>query len=238
MRRTKMLLLPSANTLKSYTGKATGEVGITEMMKKRLQAELQCLTDMDKFVSVQIDEVALRAQEIYLKNYETYIGGVDYGGVLDATKAGSKLANKMLTFNVSGLAANYSSPFGVFLVKDLTSEQLLELTKYVVTELEKLGFFVFQLVTDNLSVNTRLFKLLNPNESTLKCEVPHPTDPSRTIHLCFDSSHIIKNIRNQFIDKNLKKKTTRTLISVTSSRCMKHKKTLFFAQFDTSAKNI
>lgn len=76
-------------------------------------------------------------------------------------------------------------------------------------KLESYGFRVICLVTDNLSVNVKMFHLLNDGISFPI--VPHPVDAVaasarlpcifRPLFLSFDPCHVIKNVRNQFIDR-------------------------------------
>ena len=66
------------------------------------------------------------------------------------------LANKLLMFAINGLSASFTIPVGMLLVSSLTAEEL-KMTKYVIEKVEKLGFQVHQLVTDNLADNTKMY---------------------------------------------------------------------------------
>jgi hypothetical protein len=59
MRRSKLLLLPSVSTLRSYIGKSTGGVGFTPIAEKRLTYLAAILGEQEKEVSLEIDEMAL-----------------------------------------------------------------------------------------------------------------------------------------------------------------------------------
>jgi hypothetical protein len=59
MRRSKLLLLPSVSTLRSYIGKSTGDVGFTPIAEKRLTSLAAILGEQEKEVSLEIDEMAL-----------------------------------------------------------------------------------------------------------------------------------------------------------------------------------
>ncbi len=137
-----------------------------------------------------------------MKNVDKLIGHVYMAGVVKPKEEGA-LANKQLTFVINGLSKSYSIIVGYFLVKKLTATELMELTKHVIKELEELGYEVVGLVADNTATNTKMFKLLNP-EGVLAHDIPHRIDSKRRFFLSLDSSHIIKNVRNQFIDRPLK----------------------------------
>lgn len=110
----------------------------------------------------------------------------------------------LLVYAINGLSAPFTIPVGMFLVNSLTAENLLAMTKHVIFKVDKLGLSIVQIVTDNLAVNTKMYKLLCEEArpgSGLCNEVRHPLHPERFLFLRFDSSHVIKNIRNQFIDR-------------------------------------
>jgi hypothetical protein len=111
----------------------------------------------------------------------------------------------MLTFAINGLANSFCIVVGYFLVNKMTAEELSKPTLHILEVVEKIGFTVVGAVAYNFSTNTKMFKLINP-EGILAHEITHPNDPTRKLFISFDSSHIIKNVRNQFIDRPLKRK--------------------------------
>ena len=70
----------------------------------------------------------------------------------------------------------------------------------VINDIEKCDLFVEVLVTDNYPLNVRLFKLYSSDHKTLLPAVPHPTCPWRKLYLLFDFVHIIKSIRNNWLN--------------------------------------
>ena len=124
-----------------------------------MKMESKCLTEEQKTVSIMIEEVGIKGKQTYLKNIDKTIGGVDIAGVVEVEDPNA-LANKLLMFAINGLSASFTILVGMFLVCSLIAEELIKMTKYVIEEVEKLGFRVHQLVTDNLAVNTKMYKLL------------------------------------------------------------------------------
>jgi hypothetical protein len=53
-------------------------------------------------------------------------------------------------------------------------------------------------------VNVKLFKLLRTTTDTEDFKVTHPVAPGRPLFFAFDQTHVIKNVRNQAIDRPLK----------------------------------
>lgn len=52
-----ILILPSYNTISSYTGSSRGDVGVNELIKRRLSIEAEGLQPEEKLVSLQVDEM-------------------------------------------------------------------------------------------------------------------------------------------------------------------------------------
>ncbi len=178
---------------------------MTALVKKRLTNEAGRLSSVEKHASLITDEMTIKAMEKYDKNLQKFVGAVDLGGVTGSGSSG--LANKMLGFVLNGLNTRYKIPVAFFFVNNLTSEQLGDLTDHVINEVEECGFSVDRLVTDCLSVNVKMFTRLNGG--VLHPVVPHPVQKVadnevsiyRPFFLSFDSCHVIKNVRNQYLDR-------------------------------------
>lgn len=87
-----------------------------------------------------------------------------------------------------------------YFTRQLTGAQLNLLTKKVVVEVEESGFQILRIVTDNCSVNVNMMKEMC--NGPILSEISHPNDNNRPLYLSFDSSHILKNIRSQFLNKD------------------------------------
>ena len=59
---------------------------------------------------------------------------------------------------------------------------------------------VHVICTNNYPINVSLFKSFSPDQNTLTPEVIHPCDPSRPLFLIFDFVHILKTIRNNWLN--------------------------------------
>jgi hypothetical protein len=154
--------------------------------------------------NIALDEVAIKPNGTYVKHVDKLVGHVDMAGIVE-TKNENKLANKSLKFAINSLANSLCTIIvGYFLVNKMTAEELSKLTLHVIEEVERTGFVVVGAVADNASKNTKMFKMINPDQ-ILSHVIPHPNDAKRKLFLSFDSSHIIKNVRNQFIDRSLQR---------------------------------
>jgi hypothetical protein len=208
IRKSGMVLLPSPKTLRRYTGSSTADVGLTDLAVKALKAKKEELEQeikwiLGKKVHIVVDEVAIKPDECYLPNVDKFVGHVDMAGVVQPKEVG-KLANKLLTFAINGLSHSFCIIVGYFLVANLTAEELCQLSKHMIKEVESVGYSIEGMVADNASINTKMFKMLNPG-GKLSHVIDHPNSGERKFFVSFDSSHIIKNLRNQFIDRPLKR---------------------------------
>ena len=214
-RRNISLKLPSRTTLLRYMGNvsAINDVGMNPLIAGRIKAEVSSLyTKQEKMCSIIIDEMAIQQRLTYDKKGDKFVGAVDMGNIevnkpvhrkKSKKSKGSKvnktpvLANRLLCFVASGLSTSYRIPVAYFFTKQLKGKELYEIVKYVCNEVESLGLSVVRLVTDNLSVNSAMFRQLSGG--TMMPVVPHPVDEERDIFLSFDYCHIIKNVRSQLL---------------------------------------
>ncbi|KAH7940672.1 hypothetical protein HPB49_003537 [Dermacentor silvarum] len=76
------------------------------------------------------------------------------------------------------------------------------MTMEVLKVVEHVGFRVVRIVTDNHQTNVALFKRLN-EDGTLYHAVPHLLREGTPLYLSFDPNHLIKNIRTNFLEREL-----------------------------------
>ena len=113
----------------------------------------------------------------------------------------------------------------------LKAEEQTRLTLHTIARVESFGLRVERLSTDNLSTNVKMFALMNsgstPDGQAVPV-VPHPVDPVAAslkwpcifhpLVLSYDPVHILKNLRNQFMDRefviNGKEVSFKTILKV------------------------
>ena len=87
-------------------------------------------------------------------------------------------------------------------VHSLEAEFLLDQVERVLRIVHDCGGYVFLLMSDNLSVNQKVFKLLHAKyQSTNLFSINHPVTNSKfsNLYTCFDPIHAFKNLRNNWI---------------------------------------
>lgn len=149
--------------------------------------------------------MAIKPKLIHLKQKGRIFGNVNFGNWLNYRK--EPLANRLLCFVMKGLSSFYEIPVAYFLVRCLTGQQLIILIKKIVAELENIGFKVVRLVADDLSVNQKVFRELSGG-AEIKPQIEHFVKPSRPLFLSFDYCHVFKNIRNNFLNRDLELRQT------------------------------
>lgn len=113
------------------------------------------------------------------------------------------LANSLINFIMTGLTTKFTAIVGSWPVAKLAGQQLFFLTVHVIKKLEEIGFIVDGVVGDNARINIKLFDLLRHPSDKQDFIVTHPVNPSIPLFLSYDYTHLIKNIRNQLIDRKL-----------------------------------
>lgn len=92
---------------------------------------------------------------------------------------------------------------GYFFTRHCNGHQLHDIIRFVLKQVESAGFEVVRIVTDNHKVNVTAMQLFCNGPLTL-C-IDHPADPSKKLFFAFDQCHIIKNVRSQFLARDLGK---------------------------------
>jgi len=98
--------------------------------------------------------VILLLDEIYVKSKATYKGGSVTGM---ASNVPSEQASTVQTFLAFSLLSANKDVAAMVPVKNLTAEYLKVCTPEVLIMLEKAGYFVFCLISDNNRVNRNMF---------------------------------------------------------------------------------
>lgn len=147
------------------------------------------LDDRQRFVTVMVDE-------IHIKPYFDYKGGNITGAALNS----SEVASSAFVFMVQGVACSFKEVAHIVPVHKADGEYLHKLLKDVVCGLENIGYRVLCVVSDNHSVNRKAMSLFT-SPPTNAIVYPHPSDPSRPLFFVIDPVHILKCIRNNWLNQ-------------------------------------
>ena len=87
-------------------------------------------------------------------------------------------------------------------ISQLTSDYQFQTVKEMATVVESCGGVVLGSVTDNHRINQRYCKLFNLKSDH---EAVHPLDKERTWHLLYDTVHLFKCIRNNWLSEKCRR---------------------------------
>ena len=73
-------------------------------------------------------------------------------------------------------------------------------------DIESCDLFVEAICTDNYPLNVSLFKFFSHDTKILQPRVVHPCNPTRTLIFFFDIVHIMKSIRNNWLNLKTQRK--------------------------------
>lgn len=103
-------------------------------------------------------------------------------------------------FMIQSLLSSFKEVAHILPVKTLHGDELHTILKKVILRLEEIGYRVVAIVCDNNALNRKAMKafLQKPKLSPV---YPHPADPSRPLYYVVDAVHLLKCIRNNWINQ-------------------------------------
>ena len=175
------------------------------------------LENKEKYISIMMDE-------IHIKQFLDYKSGDVVGIAHDSTE----LASSAYVFMLQSLFSKYKDVVHILPVKKITGETLHSILKSIILGLENIGFKVVVVVSDNNSINRKRMNLFNNPLSDYI--YPHPCDPNRPLFFCIDTVHLIKCVRNNWINqKNIEKamyypdfNTSQNKVLTASFKCIRN----------------
>ena len=197
MQSLECISLPHPSTLR----RLHSNIGIDRSFIDYLRVACQDFNEFKKHVLLQLDEIHVRSDY-------TYKGGKIFGSSFIQTNSShpennffeSDPANTVLAFQVTSLFTKWSEIVRLLPCCNAKSSDLLPVVKQVVIDIEKCGLKVVVICTDDYQLNVSLFKSL-AGSASLQLTCPNPSDPNRSIFLMFDPVHIVKCIRNNWINQ-------------------------------------
>ncbi|KAJ3661688.1 hypothetical protein Zmor_006075 [Zophobas morio] len=185
------LNLPCASTIRRVCGTYFTDPRTEQnenCFLKYISAKFSTLEDTDKLITVMLDEV-------HLKPYMDYKGGNIVGQAYNSLDA----ATSAFVFMIRSITSNYKDVAHILPVKTLHAQALHEIIKKIVIGLEKIGFEVIVAVSDNNPINKKAMSFFTEPPSITNC-YPHPMNSARPLFFLIDPVHILKCIRNNWLN--------------------------------------
>ena len=140
----------------------------------------------------------LMLDEIYVNAKVTYKGGALQGFAENSASEPTE-ATTVQAFMLSSILSKHKDVAALLPVKNMDSGFLYDSTLKVLNLVEKAGFKVVAIISDNNRVNRNMFEKMCGG--TLQPYIPHPCDPQRSLFFLFDAVHLLKCIRNNWINQ-------------------------------------
>jgi len=189
--RSSVLSLPHVSYLKRLSSVFSLSSGLQDNEHAHyLQEKAQVLQPHERHVMLLLDE-------IYVNPKTTYKGGSVSGAAVNSP---GEEATTVQTFMICSLLSANKEVVAMVPVKSLTAEYLKTCTLKVLGMLDKVGFNVFCLLSDNNRVNRNMFAELCGG--TLTPYTAHPVDSSKRLFFLFDSVHLLKCVRNNWLGQS------------------------------------
>ncbi|KAH9366648.1 hypothetical protein HPB48_000591 [Haemaphysalis longicornis] len=174
---------------------------MSNAMRERLLLEASMLSNKQHMASLIVEEASIKPKCAYDRKADAVYGFKDKPVNSAARTSGEALANRVLCFVLHNVTNSYKVPCAYYFKKQLSGRDLFAWTKEVIAALESCGFLIVRIVTDNYSANVTMFTHMgNGHLSTV---VAHPHDPNRVMFLSFYPCHVLKNVRSQFLKREL-----------------------------------
>lgn len=192
LRNSGFLILPHPSTLHRLCSNFSLNPKLEQYDKCFLmyaKEKFQFLNSDDIYVTLMIDE-------IHVKAFLDYKGG----DILGMAYNNSQAATSVYVFMIQSLKSKYKDVVHILPTRTLNAEILNNFMLKVIKGLEDIGFFVTCIITDNNYINKKsVSKFSSPPE--IKIAYPHPCDINRSLFFIIDPVHIIKCIRNNWINQ-------------------------------------
>lgn len=192
IRNSGNFILPDPSTIRKISSSFKNSPQIEELDRNFLFYAKQSflkLNDNDKCVFIMIDE-------IHIKPFLDYKGGNLVGTAYDSTQ----LANSVHVFMLQSLFSSFKDVVHMVPVSTFDSESLFNLIQKVLLGLENVGFKVLGIVTDNNSINRKAMSNFS-EPPKLQHVYEHPVDKTRPLFYVIDSVHLIKCVRNNWLNQ-------------------------------------
>ena len=148
------------------------------------------------------EKVIVQMDEIHVKSDISYKGVEIFGPNL--TTENQK--KTVFAIMVSSLHKKWSCVSRLLPCASVNVEYIFPIIKSCILDIESCGLRVQIISTDNYPLNVSIFKLFSPARK-FETRVPYPSDNARVLFLTFDFVHILKSIRNNWLNQKNADKT-------------------------------
>lgn len=202
----KFFVLPSPVTLSRMIRVASLKPGLNENIFNHLEKRVKKMTDSEKLCVLLFDEIALSPHFDYMRRNDEICGFVNNG----QTKK-EEIADHALVFMLRGIQKNYKQPLAYTFCSATTPKMdLVVQIKYIIAKLNSIGLKVIATICDQGATNVSAINYLI-EQHRQECIRNGQEMKRRTFKVndeevvpLYDTPHLIKGIRNNLLNKDLK----------------------------------
>lgn len=190
--RKTVLMLPHESYLRRLTSclSSSHAGSVTDVHIAYLRNKARYLEPHQKVVSLMLDE-------IHVEPTATFKGGNIQGF---ASNNSQQQATTVQAFMIASVLSKDRDVVSLVPVVNMTAAYLKEITLKVMRGIHDAGYRVLCIISDNNRINRNMFTLLcGGNE--LKPFIDNPFDSTIKLFFLFDSVHLLKCIRNNWINQ-------------------------------------
>ncbi|KAG4074956.1 hypothetical protein HA402_014535 [Bradysia odoriphaga] len=193
--------LPTKRTLGRYSAELIFKTGVDTKVLETIKTTVKDWPNEDKLCSFGWDEVSLKQSLEYCYSQDKIEGFVEI-----MKPKMPIFATHALTFMARGINIAFKQATGYFYTSGLKSFELIELIKIMIESILSTGLVPIMSVCDTCSTNANAVNgLVHPSATSTKQTgdlLMYKINGHQIIH-CYDPSHLIKAVRNNFQTKNL-----------------------------------
>lgn len=191
LRNFGVVILPSITTIRriNHTMDQDATFESRNSFLAYIKSKVPSLKPEDKTVTLMMDE-------IHLKSCYDYKGGNIVGSAYNSIEP----ATTAYVFMCSSIKSSFKDVVCILPVKRVKAENLNEFILKIVNGLYELGIFVMCIVSDNNAINRKAISLLS-NPPKLSIVYKHPADDTKPLFFVLDAVHILKCIRNNWLNQ-------------------------------------
>jgi hypothetical protein len=149
------------------------------------------LSERERYVCLQLDE-------IHVNPSYSYKSGTLSGAALNSS---ASQAHSVQAFMVSSIFGTAKEIVSLNPVKNITGDDLTEMLRKIIDIVQNCGYTIVALISDNNQVNCKAFETLS-GTGKLEPFIDNPNFPGQKIFFLFDTVHIIKCVRNIWLNQN------------------------------------
>lgn len=197
MMRNTVLTLPHPSYLKRLSSSFQINSGFQDgaIHQTYLQKKCQNLSEMERYVILMVDEIHVAHQMSYKAG--KLEGSASNGSVAEASTA--------QVFMISSLVSKQKDVVAIVPVKFANATWLHEISTNVLSVLHNSGYTVVCVISDNNRINRNAFTVMCGGE--LKSYIENPFRRNEKLFFLFDTVHLFKCIRNNWLAQNDVEKT-------------------------------